>query len=70
MEEPQIGAFTFSPDDASLLAFVSVVGPDNEHGAVYVLDLKTGAFKTVATNPSWVLHMKGWSEDSSGVYYE
>lgn len=65
---PLLGDFVFNSDNTKL-AFATGDGPENEHGAVFILDLSTGKITRVATNPSGIMHVKGWKEDGSGVDY-
>ncbi|KKR98036.1 MAG: hypothetical protein UU48_C0006G0076 [Candidatus Uhrbacteria bacterium GW2011_GWF2_41_16] len=67
--EPLLGDMKFSPDGTKI-AFATAAGPEKEHGSIYVLDLKTGTFTKIASNPSVLMHVKGWREDGNGVDYE
>ena len=70
-EKPRFAVF--SPDGASLLV---VAGPDEHHGAVYVLDSRTaqmrvigpgGAVAPSADPPRWDLSSVSWSVDGRSV---
>ncbi|MEI6510478.1 MAG: hypothetical protein WCO25_00360 [Candidatus Uhrbacteria bacterium] len=59
-----IGQFTLNAD-SSKLAFAVGEGPDNEHGAVYTLDLSSGKFAKVQERADGLIYAKGWNANGT-----
>lgn len=54
-----VGQFTFI-NEGGQIAFAAGNGPDNEHGAIYTLDLATGTFAKVKESATGLLDVSGW----------
>ncbi len=59
-----VGSFAFNAD-GTMLAFAAADGPENEHGAVYTLDLKTGTFAKVQEKADGLLNVDGFEKDGT-----
>ncbi len=59
-----IGEFSLN-SDSSKLAFAVGEGPDNEHGAVYTLDLTSGKFTKVQERADGLLFVRGWNANGT-----
>lgn len=59
-----IGQFVLSADN-SKVAFAVGNGPDDEHGAIYTLDLASGKFIKVQERADGLLNLDGWKSDGT-----
>lgn len=59
-----IGQFALN-SDSSKLAFAVGEGPDDEHGAIYTLDLASGKFTKVQERADGLLNLVGWKADGT-----
>jgi Tol biopolymer transport system component len=71
-EYNELGDMHFSPDGLKLAYAMALGKPNDEVGAVYTIDLKTGETKMVAKNtkPNSYLRVKGWKHDGTVDYNE
>ncbi len=58
-EWAMIGQFTFI-NEGDQIAFAAGDGPDDEHGAIYTLDLASGTFAKVKESATGLLDVSGW----------
>ncbi|NBS41158.1 hypothetical protein EBS80_00680 [bacterium] len=59
-----VGDFAFDADNTKL-AFAAGIGPDDEHGAVYTIDLASGKFTKIEENPTGLMTVEGFNQDGT-----
>ena len=59
-----IGQFALN-SDGSKLAFAVGNGPDDEHGAIYTLDMTSGKFTKVQERADGLVYVKGWNANGT-----
>lgn len=59
-----IGQFALNSDN-SKVAFAVGNGPDDEHGAIYTLDLNSGKFTKVQERADGLIYVRGWNANGT-----